>query len=172
MKQVVWKAVFKDGKIVNEFDENENYTDFRDLDKENLIYFSLTNRINNAMYMINLLTGELLLGGCPVNLALQRNFRNEIILTNQNINYGKYLFWYNESIAEFNGSPTSPSFLQNVFFGYDIPLDIPHKLDCLEGTIIGSKLLVSVNVNNNKMYFSQTTSFKTSINDKEVVLKI
>ena len=42
MKQVVWRAVFKDGKIVNEFDENENYTDFRDLDKENLIYFSLT----------------------------------------------------------------------------------------------------------------------------------
>ena len=172
MKQVVWRAVCKDGKIINEFDENGNYFDFRDLDKDNLIYFSLTNKSNNSMYMINLLNGELLLGGTPVNLSLQCNFRNEIVLTNQNIHYGKYLFWYNESFADFTGAPTSESYLQNVFMGYEIPLEIPHKLDDFEGVITGSKLLVSINVNNNKMYLSQTTNFKTCINGKEVIFKI
>lgn len=171
-KQVVWRAVFKDGKILDEFEKDETYNDFREIKKEELIYFSLINNNINSSTTINLIDGTLILGGVPVNLSLEKNFRNEIPITFQKINYGKHLFWYNESFAEFTGAPTSKSYLQNVFFGYEIPLDIPYESEELKGTIISSKLLVSINVNNNKIYFSQKNSLKTNINDKDIIIKI
>lgn len=172
MKKVSWRAVFRDGKIINEIEENGKYNNFKDLDKSNLIYFSLLNNTNNSLYTINLLTGELLLGSIPINPSFQCNFRNDIVFTHRKINYGNYLFWYNESIAEFNGSSTSESFLENVFFGYEIPLSIPHCIFNMSGVISGFKLLVSINVNNNKIYLSQTTYFKTNVNGKEIIYKI
>lgn len=167
MNDILWKVMYKDGTIVQEQQDNGKYNLFTKLNKENIIYFFITNKKNNITYSINLKNGDLLVNGVIINQSIQIDKKNEKIKPLNQLN--KSLFWYNQCISQIGSNNIE---FANVFFGYNAQVNIPYNYKQLIGRISKIKLLCSINSNNNSFSISLTKTFNYIINGEEKIIQL
>lgn len=161
MNGINWTALYQNGNVVKQIQDNGNYTLFTQLNKQNIILFSVENSFNDVTYSINLKNGQFLINGIPINISINSSYKNIQLqnYTKNNIN----LFWYNDCQAIVGSNQSK---INTCYFGYKIKTSIPYNYKDIIGEIIQFKLSASIQFGNNIFSMSQTKKIKT---DKGVI---
>lgn len=173
MQNLVWKAITKQGKLLSQ-QQNGNYFDFCNLNKQELICFTVFNKNNNSNYMINLKTGQFVFNGIPFTPSIQINDLDYDFLQNIKIDIAKNLFWYNQMSCDFNVLTLKNTNISctNTYFGYKVDLDLDYTLNNIQGKIISSRPMIKIQNNNNKVTFSNKLTFKYFENEIEKKIQL
>lgn len=158
MNNVFWQAITPNKVILQQ--ENGKYNNFTTIDKKDWLIFNIINKQNNNAYGIDLKTGHFIYNGINVQPAIQSGVYDIPCIPQEEFDYTKTLFWYNQMISEFN-TLNSKSFCQSVYIGYQVKLKKPFVWrKKYSGFITLARPMLKLNLVDNCVSFSTAYIFE------------
>ncbi|MCK9279287.1 MAG: hypothetical protein M0P71_01475 [Melioribacteraceae bacterium] len=172
MKQhVIWILEKHDGSQIMEIDNNGKETIFsKELllkEKGNIKFACLKDLQNNILYTINLITGELILNGFPINVGKEVEGRVINLCGLPDTNYFEGLIQYKESFPVPYGPPVvaiPKSF--NIGYKVDIPDHICNFWKNDKFVTI-KKIMVLISVDSISLRACISTTFTANIKNND-----
>ena len=162
MKNIYWQAITPNGVV------QELNNDFRKINKDDWVLFGVNNKNNNSNYSIDLKSGCFVLNGVNIMPAIQNGVYDIPCVPQQQFDYTKTLFWYNQLISQFNIAKND-TYCQNVYIGYEVTLKKPFIWKKqYQGYITLARPMLKINAINNSVSFSTAYIFQYKDQDGNI----